>query len=54
MSASVAPPQAVVDHGAVEPRLRREDAGRVDEDDLRLAVDGDAAHDAPASSAPCG
>ena len=32
-------------HGAVEPALGREDAGRVDEDDLRRAFDGDAAHE---------
>ena len=32
-------------HGAVEPPLRREDAGRVDEDDLRVALDRDAAHE---------
>ena len=31
------------DHGAVEPALRREDAGRVDQDDLRVVVDDDAA-----------
>ncbi len=31
------------DHGAVEAALRREDAGRVDQDDLRLALDHDAA-----------
>ena len=53
-SASLAPPQAVVDHGAVEAPPRREDARRVDEDDLRLAVDGDAAHDRARWSAPCG
>ena len=35
------------DHGAVEPPARREDAGRVDEDELRVAFDGDAAHDRP-------
>ena len=34
-------------HRAVEPALRLEDAGRVDEDDLRLALDGDAAHQRP-------
>ena len=32
------------DHRAVEPALGRENAGRVDEDDLRLALDRDAAH----------
>ena len=30
-------------HGAVEPPLRREDAGRVDQDDLRVVLDHDAA-----------
>ena len=37
-----------IDHRPVEPALRLEDAGRVDEDDLRAAVrpdHGDAAHD---------
>ena len=33
-----------LDHRAVEPALWREDAGRVDEDELRLAAHGDAAH----------
>ena len=32
------------DHGAVEPPARREDAGRIDEDELRRARDRDAAH----------
>ena len=32
------------DHGAVEPALRREDAGGVDQHDLRRALHGDAAH----------
>ena len=27
-----------IDHGAVEPALGREDAGRVDEDELRLVA----------------
>ena len=44
-SASLAPPQAVVDHRLVEPAARLEDARRVDEDDLRVVVRGDAAHD---------
>ena len=30
-------------HGAVEPPLRREDAGRIDQDDLGVVVDHDAA-----------
>ena len=33
-------------HGAVEPALWREDARRIDEDDLRRALNGDAAHEA--------
>ena len=33
------------DHGAVEPALRRENARRIDEDDLRRAVERDAAHE---------
>ena len=45
MSASLAPPQAVVTIARSSRRLRLEDAGRVDEDDLRVVVDGDAAHD---------
>ncbi|MNU97351.1 hypothetical protein D3C71_874230 [compost metagenome] len=32
------------DHGAVEPTARLEDAGRVHENDLRILVNGDAAH----------
>ena len=32
------------DHGAVEPALRRENARRIDEDDLRRAFERDAAH----------
>ena len=32
-------------HRRVEPAARLEDAGRVDEDDLRIVVRGDAAHD---------
>ncbi len=35
------------DHGAVEPTPRLEDAGRVHEDDLRAAVDRNAADDRP-------
>ena len=31
------------DHGAVEPSLRREDAGRIDQDDLGVVLDHDAA-----------
>lgn len=31
------------DHGAVEPTLGQEDAGRVDQDDLRVVLDDDAA-----------
>ena len=31
-------------HGAVEPALRLEDAGRIDQDDLARAFDCDAAH----------
>ena len=34
-------------HRPVEPALGREDAGRVDEDDLRRALDGDAAYEGP-------
>ena len=34
-------------HGPVEAALRLEDAGRVHEHDLRLALDGDAAHQRP-------
>ena len=33
------------DHGAVEPPPRRKDAGRVDENQLRRAFDGDAANE---------
>ena len=45
MSASPAPAQAPPNHRAVEPALRLENAGRVDEHDLRFARDRDAAHD---------
>ena len=31
------------DHGAVEPTARHENAGRIDEDELRRPFDGDAA-----------
>ena len=31
------------DHGAIEPPLRQEDAGRIDQDDLGVVVDHDAA-----------
>ena len=39
----VRPCPGVRHHGAIEPALRREDAGRIDEDELRAARDGDAA-----------
>ena len=45
ISASLAPPQAVVTMARSSRAARLEDAGRVDEDDLRVAVRGDAAHD---------
>ena len=35
------------DHGAIEPPLGLEDARRVDKDDLRRALDGDAANQRP-------
>ena len=35
------------DHGAIEPPLGLEDARRVDQDDLRRALDGDAANKRP-------
>ena len=41
-SASSAPSQAAADHRPVEPAVRREDARRVDQQDLRLALDRDA------------
>ncbi len=53
-SASPAPLQAAATMARSSRRRRRENAGRVDEDDLRLADDRDAAHRACASSAPCG
>ena len=43
-----------LDHRPVEPAARAEEAGRVDEDDLRRALDRDAADAASAWSAPCG
>ena len=43
-SASPAPGPGRFDHGAVEPAARLEDAGRVDQHQLRIAPHGDAAH----------
>ena len=45
ISASCVEPQAVADHGAVEPPPRRKNSRRIDEDELRHALDGDAAHE---------
>ena len=42
-SASAAAPQAALRHRAIEPALGREQARRVDEHDLRVALDDDAA-----------